>query len=63
MNCVFGYICFKELLIDCDDVFPIWLRITHEAFPGGSVVKNPPANAENTGLIPGLGRCSMPGSN
>ena len=29
-------------------------------FPGGSVVKNPPANAEDTGVggsIPGLGRC------
>ena len=25
-------------------------------FPGGSVVKNPSANAVNTGLIPGLGR-------
>ena len=25
-------------------------------FPGGSVVKNLPANAGNTGLIPGLGR-------
>ena len=25
-------------------------------FPGGSVIKNPPANAGNTGLIPGLGR-------
>ena len=25
-------------------------------FPGGSVVKNPPANAEATGLIPGSGR-------
>ena len=25
-------------------------------FPGGSVVKNPPANAEDVGLIPGLGR-------
>ena len=25
-------------------------------FPGGSVVKNPPANAEDTGSIPGLGR-------
>ena len=23
-------------------------------FPGGSVVKNPPANAGDTGLIPGL---------
>ena len=25
-------------------------------FPGGSVVKNPPANAEDVGLIHGLGR-------
>ena len=25
-------------------------------FPGGSVVKNPPANAGNTGSNPGLGR-------
>ena len=24
--------------------------------PGGSVVKNPPANAGDEGLIPGLGR-------
>ena len=29
-------------------------------FPGGSVVKNPPANAGDTGLILGLGR--SPGS-
>ena len=25
-------------------------------FPGGAVVKNPPANAGDTGLIPGSGR-------
>ena len=25
-------------------------------FPGGSVAENPPANAGDTGLIPGLGR-------
>ena len=25
-----------------------------KAFPGGSVVKNPPANAGDRGLIPGL---------
>ena len=63
MNCVFGYICFKELLTDCDDVFPIWLRITSEGFPGGSVVKNPPANAGDTGFIPGPGRSHVPQSN
>ena len=27
-----------------------------QGFPGGSVVKNPPANAGDTGSIPGLGR-------
>ena len=26
-----------------------------EGFPGGPVVKNPPANAGNMGLIPSLG--------
>ena len=25
-------------------------------FPGGSVIKNPPANAGDTDLIPGFGR-------
>ena len=33
-----------------------------EGFPGGSVVKNPPANAGDTGLSPGLGRSHMPRS-
>ena len=28
-------------------------------FPGGSVVKNLPANVGDTGLIPGLGRSRM----
>ena len=27
-----------------------------EGLPGGSVIKNPPANAGDTGSIPGLGR-------
>ena len=31
--------------------------------PGGTVVKNPPANAGDTGLSPGLGRSHMPQSN
>ena len=29
---------------------------TIQWFPGGSAVKNPPANARDTGLIPGSGR-------
>ena len=32
-------------------------------FPGGPVVKNPPANAGDTGLIPGSGRSHMLWSN
>ena len=32
-------------------------------FPGGAVVKNPPANAGDTGSIPRLERSNMPRSN
>ena len=32
-------------------------------FPGGPVVENPPANAEDTGSVPGLGRFHMPQRN
>ena len=32
-------------------------------FPGGAVVKNPPANAGDTGFSPGPGRSHMPQSN
>ena len=32
-------------------------------FPGGTVVKNPPANAGDRGSSPGLGRSHMPQSN
>ena len=32
-------------------------------FPGGTVVKNLPANAGDTGSSPGLGRSHMPRSN
>ena len=32
-------------------------------FPGGAVVKNPPANEGDMGSSPGLGRSHMPGSN
>ena len=33
------------------------LVLLYWGFPGGSVVKNPPASAGDMGLIPGLGRC------
>ena len=36
--------------------------VTLSGFPGGSVVKNPPANAGDMGLIPGLGRSPRGGN-
>ena len=39
------------------------LEMVVEDFPGGTVVKNPPANAGDTGSSPGPGRCHMPRSN
>ena len=32
-------------------------------FPGGAVIKNPPANAGDTGFSPGPGRSHTPRSN
>ena len=32
------------------------MQYAREGLPGGSVVKNPPANVGDTGSIPGLGR-------
>ena len=41
----------------------LWnLKKGYGDFPGGAVVKNLPANAGDTGLIPALGRSHMPQS-
>ena len=41
-----------------------WIKkMWHRDFPGGSVVKDLPANAGDTGSSPGLGRFHMPRSN
>ena len=37
-------------------------KVNEEGFPGGAVVENLPANAEDTGSSPGLGRSHMPQS-
>ena len=39
------------------------LKTYTRGFPGGTVVKNPSANAGDTGSSPGLGRSHMPQSN
>ena len=38
------------------------LSVSFKGFPGGSVVKNPPANAGDAGSIPGSGRSSGEGN-
>ena len=38
-------------------------KVDFRDFPGGTVVKNPPANAGDTGSIAGPGRSNMPQSN
>ena len=48
----------------CRILFPnCYSKVRVESFPGGSVVKNPPANAGDTGSSPGPGRSHMPRSN
>ena len=42
------------------DVAVIFKKEGRGGVPGGSVVRNPPASAENTGLIPGPGRSHVP---
>ena len=37
-------------------------KMVQEGFPGSTVVKNPPANAGDTGSSPGPGRSHMPGA-
>ena len=39
------------------------LKLKHRDFPGGTVVKNPPAYAGDMGSSPGPGRSHMPWRN
>ena len=41
----------------------VTLKEVFWGFPGGAVVRNPPANAEDTGSCPSPGRSHMPRSN
>ena len=48
----------------CGREVELWLQNDCvQDFPGGAVVKNPPANAGDMGSSPGPGRSHMPQSN
>ena len=49
--------------INKHEVIIIRQKLNYRGFPGGAVDKNPPANAGDTGSIPGPGRSHMPRSN
>ena len=51
-----------KLKIECfflTSVHTCPIKNQNQDFPGGTVVKNPPANAGDTGLSPGPGRSHM----
>ena len=51
--------------LGCENPYLFIQQIFIECFPGGSVVKNPPSNTEDiedSGLVPGLGRCPRVGN-
>ena len=60
----------SDLTVHLSHLYPvcIWLngivgsRNAGGDFPGGAVVKNPPANAGDTGSSPGPGKSHMPWS-
>ena len=47
----------------CRLLYTEWINNKVLGFPAGAVVKNPPANAGDMGLIPGPGRSHVPWSN
>ena len=53
--------CLQETHLRAKDTHT--LKVRGLGFPGGTVVKNPPANAGDMGSSPGQGRSHMPQSN
>ena len=50
-------------MISFKSILPTPLEGGIRGFPGGAVVRTPPANAGDTGSSPGPGRSHMPQSN
>ena len=60
-----GIFCFTLFICHVTGFLSKYLHLSKFSwyFPGGTVVKNPPANAGDTGSIPGSGISHMPRSN
>ena len=69
MAIIFSPFCFDKLISEKKNSGKYsFFQLIHEKesygdFPGGTVVKNLPANAGDTGSSPGPGRSHMPRSN
>ena len=53
----------RDTVLTKVEIIPMSQRFRSRDFPGGAVVKNPPANAGDMGSSPGPGRSHMPQSN
>ena len=53
----------KKIKLARSIIIPVPLQVNGLDFPGGAVLKNPPASAGDTGSIPGPGRFHVPQSN
>ena len=51
-----------NIILNSEKLKAFPLKIRNKGFPGGTVVKNLPANAGDMGSIPGPGRSHMPWS-
>ena len=54
-------VIFYLIIYNYNLIYFLYVNLISD-FPGGAVDKNPPANAEDMGSIPGLGRSHMPQS-
>ena len=58
LSCI---VIFYLIIYNYNLIYFLYVNLISD-FPGGTVDKNPPANAEDMGSIPGLGRSHMPQS-
>ena len=58
LSCI---VIFYLIIYNYNLIYFLYVNLISD-FPGGAVDKNPPANAEDMGSIPGLGRSHMPQS-